>query len=53
MIDSTHSYADGSSYDGLWCEGKMHGKGMFTYPNGNKYVLYMQHTTAKKRKEAD
>jgi hypothetical protein len=32
----TQSYADGSSYDGLWCEGKMHGKGVFTYPNGNK-----------------
>ena len=30
------SYADGSSYDGLWSDGKMHGKGIFTYPNGNK-----------------
>lgn len=31
-------YADGSSYDGLWVDGKMHGKGFFLYPNGNKCV---------------
>ena len=21
----------------MWCVGKMHGKGTFVYPNGNKY----------------
>lgn len=29
--------SDGTVYDGMWAEGKMHGKGLFLYPNGNKY----------------
>ena len=31
-------YADGSMYDGQWAHGKMHGKGVFIYPNGNRWV---------------
>jgi hypothetical protein len=31
-------YADGSMYDGQWALGKMHGKGVFIYPNGNRSV---------------
>ena len=24
-------------YDGSWVGGRMHGKGIFIYPNGNRY----------------
>ena len=29
-------YGDGSMYDGQWLAGKMHGKGIFIYPSGNR-----------------
>ena len=31
------TYADGSSYEGEWAEGKMHGKGKETYADGDSY----------------
>jgi hypothetical protein len=31
-------------YDGQWVGGKMHGKGTFVYPNGNRYeLIYSPH----------
>lgn len=33
-------YSDGSMYDGQWVAGKMHGKGVFVYPSGNRYFHF-------------
>ena len=30
-------YTDGGIYEGEWLDGKMHGRGLYTFPNGNKY----------------
>ena len=38
LFSGCYWYADGSMYDGLWAHGKMHGKGVFIYPNGNRWV---------------
>ena len=29
--------ADGSIYEGDWFEGKMHGRGVYTWPSGQSY----------------
>jgi len=31
------TYADGSSYDGMWAADKRHGKGTFTWPDESTY----------------
>jgi hypothetical protein len=30
-------YSDGGVFEGEWVDGKMHGRGLYTFPNGNKY----------------
>jgi hypothetical protein len=32
-----YRFSHGGIYEGQWFEGKMHGKGVFTFPNGNVY----------------
>ena len=34
----TETYVGGSSYEGVFKDGKPHGQGTFTYPDGGKYV---------------
>lgn len=31
-------YADGGVYEGQWVNSKMHGKGVYVFPNGNRWV---------------
>jgi hypothetical protein len=39
VIRGCYWYGDGSMYDGQWLAGKMHGKGIFIYPSGNRCEL--------------
>ena len=32
-----YHYSDGGVYDGDWLDGRMNGKGTYTFPNGNLY----------------
>ena len=34
---SRYEYSDGATYEGQWEDSKMHGRGVFTFPNGNVY----------------
>jgi hypothetical protein len=34
----TETYVGGSSYEGVFKDGKPHGQGIFTLPDGSKYV---------------
>jgi len=35
-------YPDGKRFEGLWRDGKKHGKGYYIFPNGSKYQVVYQ-----------
>ena len=37
VLVAQYLYTDGGIYEGEWLDGKMHGRGLYTFPNGNKY----------------
>ena len=37
VYQRTHTWPDGTKYDGEWKDGNKHGKGIFTWPDGEKY----------------
>ena len=33
-------YPDGKKFEGVWKDGKKHGSGIYSWPNGVKYFVY-------------